>query len=313
MPDFDGDLGSAPPPARATRRPSTVIFLHGRGSNARKFAGPLLASLVHGHRTLRDALPHTKFIFPTAPLARATKYRRSVIHQWYDGSGDWEPEARGDMRHSIEHIHDLVRQEVRALDGAGAGAGEAAAARRIVLAGISQGCAMALMSMLLWDGSALGAVVGICGFMPLNAHLTALLGGGAEDGTRGSESDDDLVVFAADDAEDEEDTNSDQVLSPLQRAVADLREEAELDEGRAAPSPLSFLSTPVFIGHGTDDQKVEFQHGEQAAALLRLMGLDVDFHEYQGLGHWYSAEMLEHIVNFLADKGGLDQAIATAS
>ena len=113
----------------------TIIFLHGRGYNAKESHGPLLSTPVTSHTTFQQALPHTRFVFPTAPLMRASKYRRSVIHQWYDGTGDWEPEARGDMRPSVEHIHDLIRAEMALLGGD---------ARRIVLAGFSQGCAMAL-------------------------------------------------------------------------------------------------------------------------------------------------------------------------
>lgn len=278
-------------PPTAVPHKLTVIFLHGRGSNANKFHGPLLATQVAAHGTFREALPHARFVFPTAPLMRATKYRRCAIHQWYDGTGDWEPEARGNMRASVEYVHGLVRVEMDLVGGD---------ARRIVLAGISQGCAMSLVSMLLWEGDALGAVVGMCGFMPLSSYLMEILGGDSQMDT-GEEAG---IVFEAeaecDDVFEIADTDDD-TRSPLQKAIDELREEVELP-GAPSPCTFPFHSTPVFLGHGTEDDKAEYEHGSQAAALLEMMDVEVDFRTYQGLGHWYSPEMLEHIVSFMATK-----------
>ncbi|KAK5987745.1 Acyl-protein thioesterase 2-like protein [Cladobotryum mycophilum] len=266
---------------------STIIFLHGRGSNAKKFAEPLLSTPVTGHLTFRDALPHTKFIFPTAPLMRATKYRRSIIHQWYDGTGDWEPEVRGNMRQSVEYIHGILQREIQLLRNS----------KSVVLAGISQGCAMSLTSMLLWNGSPLGAVIGICGFMPLNDHLTEIL-----DGRHYNETgeDDDIVFGSESESDGDVGKDKNNTPTPLQMAVAELREEVELPH--TLQLPLSFLSTPIFIGHGTEDSNVEYYHGQRAAELLAKMGLPVELHTYDGLGHWYSQEMLGHILVFLSDK-----------
>ncbi|KAH6887588.1 Alpha/Beta hydrolase protein [Thelonectria olida] len=254
----------------------TIIFLHGRGSNARKFHAPLLESpLPSSSLTFREALPAVRFVFPTAPMSRALKYRRSVIHQWFDGSGDWEPECRGDMRPSIEHIRGILRDEVQRVGGD---------AKKVVLAGISQGCAMALMSLLLWEGDALGAVVVVCGFMPLVESMNDCFEEKSEDG----------VVFETDEDED----GGQDPKTPLQQAVDELCEEAELEPTRS-PEKFPFLLTPVFMGHGTEDDRVAYRHGQQTARLLQRMGLEVDFHTYQGLGHWYSSEMLGHIVAFL--------------
>ena len=278
-------------PPTATPHKLTIIFLHGRGSSANKFHGPLLASPVAGHGTFRDALCHARFVFPTAALMRATKYRRCVIRQWYDGTGDWEPEARGNMHASVEYIHGLVRAEMDLVGGD---------ARRIVLAGISQGCAMSLVSMLLWEGDALGAVVGMCGFMPLNSHLVDILDG---DGQGGSSEEADIVFEAEaeyDDVFESTDPANDGRI-PLQRAIDELREEVELPVS-SSPCTFPFLSTPVFLGHGTEDDSVEYEHGRSAAALLEKMGVDVDFRTYHGLGHWYSPEMLESLVSFMDRK-----------
>ncbi|MGO3999534.1 MULTISPECIES: alpha/beta hydrolase [Pseudomonas] len=41
----------------------------------------------------------------------------------------------------------------------------------------------------------------------------------------------------------------------------------------------------IFIGHGTDDQRLPFADGSDADSLLRKLGLAPQFHAYPGLGH----------------------------
>lgn len=260
----------------------TIIILHGRGFNAQKFHGPLLSSISTApSTTLRESLSHACLIFPTAPLARATKYRRSLIHQWYEGTGDWEPEVRGEMRPSVEHIHAILRDEVERLGGD---------SKRVVLMGFSQGGAMTLVSSLLWEGDPLGAVVVMSGFMPLADAMMDIL----DEDTKSEGSADDLFER---DTEEEETT-------PLQRAISELRQEAELDPAPPATSH-PFLSTPVFMGHGQKDQDVEDQHGRRAAELLERMGVSVQFNAYPDLAHWYNSDMLSDIVQFLDKHLGL--------
>lgn len=44
-------------------------------------------------------------------------------------------------------------------------------------------------------------------------------------------------------------------------------------------------SLAIFIGHGTDDQRLPFSDGSDAQSLLRKLGLAPQFHAYPGLGH----------------------------
>ncbi|KAM0562895.1 hypothetical protein ACHAPJ_001735 [Fusarium lateritium] len=256
----------------------TIVILHGRGFNAQKFHSPLLSSpSTEPSKSFRQALPHARFVFPTAPLARATKYRRSLIHQWYEGTGDWEPEARGDMRPSVEHIHGILRNEIEMLGGE---------AGKVVLLGFSQGGAMALVSWLLWKGGSLGAVVVMSGFMPLAESLMT------------EDKDDEMSSDGLFEREDDQYSRT-----PLQRAVDELREEAELDPLPPATS-FPFLKTPVFVGHGQKDQDVEYCHGQQAANLLERMGVDVELKSYPDLAHWYCPEELGDIVQFIDQRLG---------
>ncbi|KAJ4131827.1 hypothetical protein NW768_006027 [Fusarium equiseti] len=263
------------PPLSAPHK-LTIIVLHGRGFNADKFHSPLLASLSSSPSiSFQESIPHARFVFPTAPLARATKYRRSLIHQWYEGTGDWEPEARGDMRPSVEHIHGILQEEIGMLGGD---------AGRVVLVGFSQGGAMALVSWLLWQGHSLGAVVIMSGFMPLAETLMV------ENEDEGV-SDDGMF-------ETEED-----IRTPLQKAVDELREEAELNPEPPARS-FPFVRTPVFMGHGRKDEDVELCHGQQAANCLERMGIEVEFKTYPDMAHWYCPEELGDISKFIIERVG---------
>lgn len=49
--------------------------------------------------------------------------------------------------------------------------------------------------------------------------------------------------------------------------------------------------TPIFMGHGTEDELVKFEWGRQTAQALRDLGHQVDFRSYSGLKH--SADMDE--------------------
>jgi predicted esterase len=51
-----------------------------------------------------------------------------------------------------------------------------------------------------------------------------------------------------------------------------------------------------------DDDKVPVVRGREAAACLRAAGVDAEWNKYQGLGHWYSAEMLTDMASFLAHR-----------
>jgi predicted esterase len=214
------------------------------------------------------------------------------MRQWYDGSGDWEPEARGNMRRSVEHILALVRAEVQLLGGD---------ASKVVLAGMSQGCAMALTCFLLWEGDPLCAIVGMCGFMPITAPLTRILDEEDADIEQDAE---DGFVFESDPLDEgtfeKAELEGPAVRSPVQQVIDALWEEVELP-GAAPPSPFSFRSTPVFLGHGVLDDQVSHLHTREAMELLERLGVAVDFRTYSELAHWYSAEMLSDIISFLAD------------
>ena len=261
----------------------TIIFLHGRGSSSDKFAQPLLEAPVAGLASFQEAFPHARFVFPTAPRRRATLYQRSVINQWFDGGSTVEDATVGYMLDTINFLHQLLKEEISLVGSE---------SRKVFLGGISQGCATALTTLLLWDGPPLGAVVGMCGFLPMPSQLLDIMSIQDQENDTANTSSHEDDVFDRDSSEHK--TPSQQVLDLLRSEIG---LSASSSDGDSSSS--SFLSTPVFLGHGTKDEKVLLQHGNDAAQILQKMGLDVRFREYEGLEHWYSAEMLADIVSFL--------------
>lgn len=341
------------PPLSPPHR-TTLILLHGRGLSAHTFGPdilstpfpppppipntspittittpPLAAAAAAEPTTLPTLLPHTKHIFPLAPRHRATIYKRSVIHQWFDswhldrahgpgsgsGSGsDPDPDvnlggirtdteewrAVDGLRDTVAHVHALVRAEAAAVGGP----------RNVVLGGLSQGCAAGLAATLLWDDGeeALGGFVGMCGWLVFERAVRGVLGlpGGTGGGNGDVEEEMGFDPFdRGDESEDEDGEDGEGVLGVEARVVKVLREMLEFEGGgrRVRSRPKAF-DTPIFLGHGTEDDKVPVARGRGAAECLRAAGMQVEWREYNGLGHWYSADMLTDIVSFLANQVG---------
>jgi len=255
-----------------------LVILHGRGSNGEKFGLELLQTHIPGYETLQDALPDAKFIFPTAAKRRARIFNRTPMHQWLDNWSLQTPAEREEflfngLRESTIFIHGLLEAEIAAVG-----------AEHVLLWGLSQGCAASLVASLLWQGEGYAAVIGMCGWLPLRKQI--------EDAVFQTE-----VDGKADDpfGQDDEDSAG-HTVPDINMVVEYLREEIQM------PSDLSsskLSDMPVFLGHGTEDEKVPLALGREAAELLRKLDVGAESKEYEGLGHWYSGEMLCDIVNFI--------------
>lgn len=294
----------------------SFIILHGRGSFAAKFGPPLMES-GPTEKKIQDVFPHAKIIFPTASSNRATIYKRTYTHQWFD---NWHLEdytKRQDLMApglaiSILYIHKLLETEI-AIVGK----------ENVVLFGLSQGCATSLASLLTWNGEPFAAVVGMCGWLPFGNVIKEIAGGNSmpmEDDLLGLSEDDDDDPFARSGGEDSEDDNyfahsgndtkenamifssancsTENISKKVTDAVTFLRDEIDMD---GKPN-MSFQKIPIFLGHGTEDERVDIELGRQAESTLSLLGAGVKMVEYEGLGHWYSDDMLEDILRFLKEK-----------
>jgi phospholipase/carboxylesterase len=135
-------------PARAT-----VVLLHGLGADGWDFV-PLVDEL-------RLPFP-VRFIFPHAPLRPVTVNAGCVMRAWYDIKS-FTPEGRADaagLAEATTRTHRYLEREIAA----------GVPASRIVLAGFSQGGAVALTAGLRF-GQRLGGLLGLSTYLPFPARL----------------------------------------------------------------------------------------------------------------------------------------------
>jgi phospholipase/carboxylesterase len=136
---------------------ATIIVLHGLGADGNDFV-PFVNELD------LDAVGPVRFIFPHAPVMPVTINNGYRMRAWYDilGADLVRREDEAGLRASFAAIDALVeREKARGIP-----------AQRIVLAGFSQGCAMALMTGLRHT-ERLGGIVGMSGYLPLAATTEA--------------------------------------------------------------------------------------------------------------------------------------------
>lgn len=136
---------------------ATVIVLHGLGADGNDFV-PIAQELQ------LDAVGPLRFVFPHAPVMPVTINNGYPMRAWYDilGADLVRREDEAGLRRSLASVEALIaREKERGIP-----------AQRIVLAGFSQGCAMALLSGLR-HGEKLAGIAGLSGYLPLAAALAA--------------------------------------------------------------------------------------------------------------------------------------------
>lgn len=300
----------------------TFILLHGRGSWAENFGPELLRTPIPSSSrspprprcnkdessadehaktsqaqepavTLQTAFPHARFVFPTAARRRARIYKRAYTNQWFD---NWKLDPPATEREELQieglretttYLHQLLRAEIAIVPGG---------AKNVILGGLSQGCAASLVALLLWEGEDLGAVVGMCGRLPFAERLMEEMRS-EEDEKHDSEALG-FNPFAIDACGDVE-SSSGAEGTPAHRAVAWLRKQLDLPALQLPSELLPIQKVPMFLGHGVQDEKVSVELGRRASECLYELGARVCRKEYDDLGHWYSSEMLNDVLQFL--------------
>jgi predicted esterase len=275
----------------------TMILLHGRGSNAERFAfdesiaskpGILKCKSSSG-QTLQELFPGMKFVFPTAPSRRSTARKRTAMNIWFNNSSFEDPFEREELQidglaENFQLISQIVRTEARSLS-----------LRKVFLGGLSQGCAMALHVLINFDADIhdpdprLGGFIGMSGWLPFQSSVDNFLSPDAVESGDTAEN-----PFASDTDElhaDEVDVGT--------RVTQFFREEI-MGMSACDPELLAYRRTPVFLGHGDSDDVVELSHGHNAVSALRSLGLDTCWKVYRGQGHWYSVpDTIDDIAIFL--------------
>jgi phospholipase/carboxylesterase len=133
----------------------SVVLLHGLGADGTDFV-PIVEEL-----RLPDAA--VRFVFPHAPLRPVTVNAGYVMRAWYD-IRSFTPEGRADaagLAQSVERVNGYLRHEIE----------RGVAASGIVLAGFSQGGAVALAAGLRFP-ERLAGILALSAYLPF-AHTLA--------------------------------------------------------------------------------------------------------------------------------------------
>lgn len=135
---------------------ASIIWLHGLGADGYDFE-PIAQQLLQPGR-----LPHVRFILPHAPEMAITRNNGYVMPAWYDIYGI-TPVSREDeigIQASQRYINTLIQHEVS----------RGISSERIVIAGFSQGGAIALHTALRYPQK-LAGILALSTYLPLHSTL----------------------------------------------------------------------------------------------------------------------------------------------
>ena len=130
---------------------ASVIWLHGLGADGNDFAS------IVPQLDLTGCLP-IRFVFPSAPSMPVTINGGYVMPAWYDITAPdltHQQDVKG-IQKSASAIAALIEQEIQ----------KGIPSNKIVLAGFSQGCAMALYIGLSFP-QPLAGIMALSGYLPL--------------------------------------------------------------------------------------------------------------------------------------------------
>jgi len=136
---------------------AAVIWLHGLGADGNDFV-PIVPELQ-----LPESLP-VRFVFPHASMRPVTINNGYVMRAWYDIKGLALSAAEDEVgiRESEHRVRDCIQHELEA----------GIAANKIVIAGFSQGGAIALQTALRYP-QRLAGVMALSTYLPLRTMLAA--------------------------------------------------------------------------------------------------------------------------------------------
>ncbi|KAI0399830.1 phospholipase/carboxylesterase family protein [Xylaria palmicola] len=156
-------------PAPPHNHTHTVVFLHGRGDRATSFADALTRWRDSRDRSLAEAFPTFRFVFPQAPTRKIAAAPESQgCPQWFDVWNVRDFAVHEDLqvsglREVVPAMRALLAAEAARLGGRW---------DRVVLAGISMGAATGAHLLFNLDRP-LGAFMGFCGRCPFAGRSLA--------------------------------------------------------------------------------------------------------------------------------------------
>jgi len=140
-----------------TNPTATILILHGLGADGNDFV-PVAEELQ------LDRIGPVRFLFPHAPVMPVSINNGYRMRAWYDiiGFDADAPQDEAGLRRSQALVEALLARERE----------RGIAPERMVLAGFSQGCAMALLTGLR-HAHRLAGIAGLSGYLPLAAQTQA--------------------------------------------------------------------------------------------------------------------------------------------
>ncbi|CZT51995.1 uncharacterized protein RSE6_13227 [Rhynchosporium secalis] len=300
----------------------TFIFLHSREDYGSELSRSFFQSTSKSSpgSSLAALFPSMRFVFPTAPLLRSERHAEElsessfdkqlegeeVISQWFDLWDVAEPGMkkglmREGLKASIGQIAEIVKEEA-----------EIVGRDNVILGGISQGCATALVALL--EGNLkVGAFVGWCGWLPFSREIRNFLFLEPEswEDTTQSISMHVRRVLERDSTDDEER----QVSKAEEKATAFLID----TEDKYFATRFNSLSvgkdqrstpTPMFFAHSEDDGTVPFKLGKEMNRAMNRLGFDARLKSYEDGGHWiHSDHGVDDMAGFLEPALGLKREV----
>lgn len=221
-------------------------------------------------RSLMDSFPSLRWVFPEAPLRSVAAFPLDRIHQWFDVWNVSDLMEREDLqaeglRESVNAIRRLIHSEAVTLGGR---------YDRIVLAGISQGAATSVHTLLNLRVPSESSPRRLAALMTFSARMPF-------PGRNLTET----------------------------RAVLGLDDIPSQSDGSDGDGDGDVLrNTPVLMEHCANDNIVPLKLGENLRETLRNFGMDVSWHDYPDGGHWFhSPNGIDDAVTFLEANLGLSR------
>ncbi|KAF7893934.1 hypothetical protein EAF00_007448 [Botryotinia globosa] len=247
---------------------NNLVLLHGTSSWGVPFAQELMA-LVH----FDALLPCTKITFPSGILRKTTVFGGNLTNAWFD-IADFSDRTIGEeqqkegLRDSVEYLGKLIQDVVD---------NESHEDRKVLIGGLSQGCAMSVILLLSGELDRLevlqkiGGFVGFSGWLPFAKQIAQVAAAGNDWRQR-------RIL----------------VQSWLRRELSLPSFQSRDDMKISTGGDMSIL-----LAHGTNDTKVKLEWGEDMRRVLESVGYSVEWKLYEGLGHVIIPEELTYMASFI--------------
>lgn len=256
----------------------TVIFLHGREDFGSDLAQYFFDSKDSDNKSLADLFPTIRWVFPTAKLRYCARREfefgsfaealkgEEILSQWFDVWNLEEPEEKSELmlpglRESTTDIVEIINEEA-----------ELVPMSKIILGGISQGCATSIYS-LLSSGLDLGGFIGLCSWLPF-----------------GKEFDNVSSRCAGNKKKISRQTKAILDIPTKEITCSNSNGSLDLDLSTLTLSPTLDIATPVFLAHSRDDETVPFAMGNSLRNTIQHLGFDITWKEYEDGGHWINSK-----------------------